>query len=75
MRKIVGRKNLTWRGRTHRTSGRAADRRGCALLDEHCTTGTDCCRRKEFVGRIVGDDIGYVGITGAEARAAETRDH
>ncbi|TDD86106.1 hypothetical protein E1298_17780 [Actinomadura rubrisoli] len=47
-------------------TGQPRDR---ALLDERCTTGTRCSTRLEFVGRIAGDDVGYVGVTGAEARA------
>lgn len=32
------------------------------------TTGT--AENQEFVGRVAGDDVGYAGETGAEARAA-----
>ena len=35
--------------------------------DGSSTTGTD--ENEEFVGRVAGDDAGYSGETGAEARA------
>ncbi|WP_214367823.1 hypothetical protein [Pseudonocardia sp. H11422] len=37
--------------------------------DEGTTTGTT--ENDEFVGRVSGQDVGYAGETGAEARAAE----
>jgi len=37
--------------------------------DGASTTGTDV--NEEFVGRVAGDDAGYTGETGAEARASE----
>lgn len=37
--------------------------------DQNSTTGTT--PSEEFVGRVAGDDGGYEGETGAEARAAE----
>jgi hypothetical protein len=36
--------------------------------DGGSTTGTD--ENEEFVGRVSGQDAGYAGETGAEARAA-----
>lgn len=36
--------------------------------DGTSTTGT--AENEEFVGRVAGDDEGYAGETGAEARAA-----
>lgn len=36
--------------------------------DQNSTTGTT--PNEEFVGRVAGDDGGYEGETGAEARAA-----
>jgi hypothetical protein len=38
------------------------------VTDQKCTTGTT--PNEEFVGRVSGDDGGYEGETGAEARAA-----
>jgi hypothetical protein len=35
--------------------------------DASTTTGTDV--NEEFVGRVEGQDVGYAGTTGAEARA------
>jgi len=35
------------------------------------TTGTD--ENEQFVGRVAGQDAGYAGETGAEARAREDR--
>jgi hypothetical protein len=35
--------------------------------DAATTTGTD--ESDEFVGRVAGQDLGYAGTTGAEARA------
>lgn len=40
--------------------------------DAAATTGTG--RSEEFVGRIAGQDVGYEGETGAEARAEAARD-
>jgi hypothetical protein len=37
--------------------------------DGPSTTGTD--ENEEFVGRVTGQDAGYAGETGAEARAEE----
>ena len=42
-----------------------------ADADGSSTTGTD--ENEQFVGRVAGDDAGYTGETGAEARA-EPRD-
>lgn len=39
--------------------------------DGATTTGTD--ENEEFVGRVTGQDAGYSGETGAEARAAASR--
>ena len=39
--------------------------------DQASTTGTS--PTPEFVGRIAGDDVGYAGETGAEARAEAER--
>jgi hypothetical protein len=39
--------------------------------DGPSTTGTD--ENEQFVGRVAGDDAGYTGETGAEARAEEDR--
>jgi hypothetical protein len=39
--------------------------------DGPSTTGTD--ENEEFVGRVAGQDAGYSGETGAEARAEEAR--
>jgi hypothetical protein len=39
--------------------------------DGNSTTGTD--ENEKFVGRTAGDDAGYAGETGAEARAEEER--
>lgn len=39
--------------------------------DGPSTTGTD--ENEEFVGRVAGQDAGYAGETGAEARAEESR--
>jgi hypothetical protein len=39
--------------------------------DGPSTTGTD--ENEEFVGRVAGQDAGYAGETGAEARAEEPR--
>lgn len=36
--------------------------------DQHTATGTT--PNEEFVGRVAGQDVGYAGETGAEARAA-----
>jgi hypothetical protein len=33
------------------------------------TTGTACSTRREHVGRITPDDVGYFDVTGAEVRA------
>jgi hypothetical protein len=40
--------------------------------DQHTTTGTT--PNEEFVGRAAGQDVGYAGETGAEARAASAAD-
>ena len=40
--------------------------------DGGSTTGTSV--NQEFVGRIAGQDVGYAGETGAEARAAAEND-
>ena len=42
-----------------------------AAADQASTTGTS--PTPEFVGRIAGDDVGYAGETGAEARAEAER--
>jgi hypothetical protein len=39
--------------------------------DGPSTTGTD--ENEQFVGRVAGQDAGYAGETGAEARAEEAR--
>jgi hypothetical protein len=39
--------------------------------DGGTTTGTD--ENEEFVGRVAGQDAGYAGETGAEARAEQQR--
>ncbi len=39
--------------------------------DGPSTTGTD--ENEQFVGRVAGQDAGYAGETGAEARAEEER--
>ena len=50
--------------RTRQTGGRAAD-------DGDSTSTTGVGRSEEFVGRAAGDDEGYAGETGAEARSEE----
>jgi hypothetical protein len=40
--------------------------------DQATTTGTT--PNEEFVGRVAGQDVGYAGETGAEARADPSRD-
>lgn len=40
--------------------------------DSASTTGTG--RNEGFVGRVAGQDVGYAGETGAEARAAAQQD-
>lgn len=40
--------------------------------DSASTTGTGST--EEFVGRVSGQDVGFAGETGAEARAAAARD-
>lgn len=47
------------------TGGNPGDQDG---TDGTSTTGT--AESQEFVGRVAGDDEGYAGETGAEARAA-----
>jgi hypothetical protein len=49
--------------------GRPHDER--ADPDAPSTTGTD--ENEQFVGRVAGQDAGYAGETGAEARAQEDR--
>jgi hypothetical protein len=44
-----------------RSSGEERDR------DAESTTGTE--RNEQYVGRVTGQDAGYTGETGAEARA------
>ena len=39
--------------------------------DGGSTTGTD--ENEEYVGRVAGEDAGYAGETGAEARAEAAR--
>jgi hypothetical protein len=51
--------------RTDRPHDERADR------DAASTTGTD--ENEQFVGRVAGDDAGYSGETGAEARGQEDR--
>ena len=50
------------------TGGResAAEQRRAGDPDGEATTGTD--ENEEFVGRVAGQDAGYAGETGAEAR-------
>ncbi|MCU1660039.1 MAG: hypothetical protein JWR58_104 [Pseudonocardia sp.] len=50
-------------GREHHPDDERAD------PDGPSTTGTD--ENEEFVGRVTGQDAGYAGETGAEARAEE----
>jgi hypothetical protein len=47
------------------------DRPDDERADGPSTTGTD--ENEQFVGRVAGDDAGYTGETGAEARAEEDR--
>ncbi len=61
--------------RSRETGGRDPDRPDSDTPGGHPgdpdgigTTGVD--RSEEFVGRVAGDDAGYAGETGAEARAA-----
>jgi hypothetical protein len=42
-----------------------------ADADAPSTTGTE--ENEQFVGRVAGQDAGYTGETGAEARAGEDR--
>ncbi len=51
------------RSRAHGGPPRPGD-----VSDAATTTGT--AENQLFVGRIAGDDLGYVGETGAEARAS-----
>jgi hypothetical protein len=53
--------------RTRETGGVDRDRK--ERPDGPSTTGTD--ENEEFVGRVAGQDAGYAGETGAEARAEE----
>jgi hypothetical protein len=60
--------------RTREAGGVDPDRKGHAHDDDAdpdgpSTTGTD--ENEEFVGRVAGQDAGYAGETGAEARAEE----
>jgi hypothetical protein len=61
---------------TRETGGMDPDRKqrpddSRADPDGPSTTGTD--ENEEFVGRVAGQDAGYTGETGAEARAAESQ--
>ena len=47
--------------------GYSATMDGSSEPDAPATTGTD--ENDEFVGRVAGQDAGYSGETGAEARA------
>lgn len=49
------------------TGGRPRTTPSEGAPDGTSTTGTD--RNETFVGRVAGDDAGYSGETGAEARA------
>jgi hypothetical protein len=55
--------------RTREAGG--VDRDSKESSDGPSTTGTD--ENEEFVGRVAGQDAGYAGETGAEARAEEPR--
>ena len=56
--------------RTRETGGAdSRDHSGGPEPDGSATTGTD--ENEEFVGRVAGQDAGYSGETGAEARAEE----
>lgn len=62
--------------RTRETGGLDPDRKdrpqdGGTDPDGHSTTGAD--EIEEFVGRVSGQDAGYSGETGAEARAEGVR--
>jgi hypothetical protein len=54
---------------TRETGG--ADDHPAAEPDAETTTGTG--RNEEFVGRVAGQDEGFAGETGAEARAEQER--
>lgn len=54
--------------RTRETGGVPPDRKN-PDPDGAGTTGTD--ENEKFVGRVAGQDAGYTGETGAEARSAE----
>jgi hypothetical protein len=54
--------------RSRDVGGDHPDRKDRPDPDGESTTGTD--ENEKFVGRVAGDDAGYAGETGAEARAA-----
>lgn len=56
--------------RTRETGGQNDDHPAQHATDDGgTTTGTD--ENQEFVGRVSGQDVGYEGETGAEARAEQ----
>ena len=55
--------------RTRETGGVAGDH-PADRAEGDATTTTGTAESEEFVGRVAGQDLGYAGPTGAEARAA-----
>lgn len=54
---------------TARSRAHGGPRPGTDVSDAATTTGT--ADNDLFVGRVAGDDLGYAGETGAEARSIE----